>query len=108
MNAMNLQYTEEQLNAMCDSAENSKLFNYVILGADARGRHASIYVQAESSDKAIDMIEDIGAEVIENQTSEYETDDFLKFHNLAGRSEYGVIAINDLLNKDLCDFVPHP
>lgn len=48
---------------------------YVALVADSTGRYAHVYGNANSWDNYIDQLEDIGCEVIENQTSEWDGDD---------------------------------
>jgi len=48
---------------------------YVALISDATGRYAHVYGNANSWDNYIDQLEDIGCEVIENQTSEWDGDD---------------------------------
>jgi len=45
---------------------------YVALVADSTGRYAYVYGNANSWDNYIDQLEDIGCEVIENQTSEWD------------------------------------
>lgn len=48
---------------------------YVALVADSTGRYAHVYGNANSWDNYIDQLEDIGCEVIENQTNEWDSDD---------------------------------
>jgi hypothetical protein len=49
--------------------------NYVALIADSNGRYANIIVPATSWDHAIDQLEDIGCEVVECQSDDYEEDE---------------------------------
>ena len=77
---------------------------YVALVADYTGRYAHVYGNANSWANYIDQLEDIGCEVIENQTDDYEIDpseDLTKY-----MEECGAVPIASLL-KDT-DFVPHP
>jgi len=48
---------------------------YVALVADATGRYAHVYGNANSWDNYHDQLEDIGCEVIENQTSDWDGDE---------------------------------
>lgn len=70
---------------------------YIALVADATGRYAHVYGNANSWHQFIDQLEEIGCEVIENHTDDYDdlTPDELK--------EYDVIPIQNLI-KDT-DFV---
>lgn len=77
---------------------------YVALVSDYTGRYAHVYGNANSWANYIDQLEDIGCEVIENQTDDYEID---PSENLSEyMEECGAIPIASLL-KDT-DFVPHP
>lgn len=77
---------------------------YVALVVDYTGRYAHVYGNANSWANYIDQLEDIGCEVIENQTDDYEID---PAENLTEyMEECGAIPIASLL-KDT-DFVPHP
>lgn len=79
---------------------------YVALIADATGRYAFVFVEAPSWDEAIDQLEDVGCEVSEDQTSEYELEDLEKFTTTAEyRAEYGVCTISELVGNS--DFIPH-
>lgn len=73
---------------------------YVALITDYTGRYAHVYGNANSWGNFIDQLEDIGCEVIENQTDEYDSFD------PEDLKESGVIPIQRLV-KDT-DFVPHP
>jgi threonine dehydratase len=75
--------------------------NYVALIADSNGRYANIIVPATSWDHAIDQLEDIGCEVVECQSDDYEEDDFKDEESLR---EAGLLTISDLLKKTA--FVP--
>jgi len=46
---------------------------YVALIADATGRTAHVYGNTNSWEQFVDELEDIGCEVVENQTEEYES-----------------------------------
>jgi hypothetical protein len=77
---------------------------YVALVADYTGRYAHVYGNANSWANYIDQLEDIGCEVIENQTDDYEID---PSENLTEyMEECGAIPIASLLKTT--DFVPHP
>lgn len=76
--------------------------NFVFLVADLTGRYAHVYLQAPTKGSAIDQLEDVGCEVIEDQTDDYELEDFASPIALA---EVGAIPI-DRLTRDT-DFVPH-
>jgi len=74
---------------------------YVGLCADATGRYAHIVVTADSWSHAVDQLEEAGAEVIEDQSEDYEPDDLATFHS---REEVGAVALEDL---GVTDFIPH-
>jgi len=75
---------------------------YVALVADYTGRYAHVYGNANSWANYIDQLEDIGCEVIENQTDDYEID---PSENLSEyMRELDVVHIDSLL-KDT-DFKP--
>lgn len=75
---------------------------YVALVADYTGRYAHVYGNANSWSNYIDQLEDIGCEVIENQTDDYEID---PSGNLSEyMRELDVVHIESLL-KDT-DFKP--
>jgi hypothetical protein len=76
--------------------------NYVALVADATGRYAFVWVEAESWNKAIDQLEDVGCEVIEDQTTDYESEDFESPETMR---ELGVCTISELVNST--DFIAH-
>jgi hypothetical protein len=81
----------------------TKPMTYVALVADYTGRYAHVYGNANSWSNYVDQLEDIGCEVIENQTDDYEID---PSENLAEcMEESGAIPIASLI-KDT-DFVPH-
>jgi len=75
--------------------------HYVFLVADATGRYAHVYLQGRTSSTVIDQLEDSGCEVIEDQTNEYETEDFV---SPASLEEVGVVTLDQLLNQTT--FVP--
>lgn len=76
----------------------TKPMTYVALVADHTGRYAHVYGNANSWHQFIDQLEDIGCEVIENQTDDY--DDF----DPGVLKECGTIPIDRLI-KDT-DFIP--
>lgn len=51
----------------------TKPMTYVALIADATGRTAHVYGNTNSWGEFVDELEDIGCEVLENQTEEYES-----------------------------------
>lgn len=75
---------------------------YVALIADATGRYAFVFVEAPSWDEAVDQLEDIGCEVIEDQTDEYEEEDFESDESMR---ELGVFTISELVASS--DFIAH-
>ena len=78
----------------------TKPMTYVALVADYTGRYAHVYGNANSWVNFIGQLEDIGCEVIENQTDEYDSFD------PEDLKELDVVPIQRLV-KDT-DFVPHP
>ena len=76
--------------------------HYVALVADATGRYATVYVPGRSWSNVIDQLEDAGCEVIEDQTVDYEVEDFKDTESM---NEVGLWTLNDLINKT--NFVPH-
>jgi hypothetical protein len=75
---------------------------YVALVADAAGRYATVFVEASNWGAAISRLEDLGCEVVENQTADYDSDDLQTKEN---RQEVGLIDIDDLLTQT--DFLSH-
>ena len=69
---------------------------YVALIADATGRTAHVYGNTNSWDQFVDELEDIGCEVVENQTEEYES---------LAEIQHCCISTNELVNSS--DFVGH-
>jgi hypothetical protein len=76
--------------------------NYVALISDATGRYAFVWVVAKSWDDAIEQLEDVGCEVVEDQTDEYESEDFESEEAMA---ELGVYTITALVASP--DFIAH-
>jgi len=72
---------------------------YVALIADASLRYAHVYGNANSWNQFVDQLEDIGCEVIENQTDDYDSFDS---DNL---KECGAIPINHLIEDT--DFIAY-
>ena len=71
---------------------------HVALIADASGRYAYVWGSAPSWDKFVDQLEDIGCEVIEEQTEDWN-----------GESQEEIAAdclsVHQLLTSS--DFIPH-
>ena len=76
--------------------------HYVALIADANGHYATVYVSGRTWDNVINQLEDIGCEVIEDQTGDYEITDFTDKESM---KEAGLWTIPDLVSKT--DFVAH-
>ena len=73
---------------------------FVVLVADATGRYATVYGTAPTLHKFFDQLEDLGCEIIEDQTEDYEgywEEDMI---------EDGLIPIDRLITDT--DFVAHP
>jgi hypothetical protein len=70
---------------------------YVALVADQTGRYAYVYGNSNSWNNFIDQLEDIGCEVIENQTNEWDND--------IESIKEDCIYIQDLISKT--DFVSY-
>jgi len=71
---------------------------YVALIADYTGRYAHVFGNANSWVNFHDQLEDLGCEVVENQTEDYEDD-----LTPEGLEESGAVWINNLLRTT--DFV---
>lgn len=72
---------------------------YVALIADCTGRYAHVYGNANNWVNFHDQLEDVGCEVIENQTTDYEDD-----LTPEALEENEVMSITHLLKHS--DFVP--
>jgi hypothetical protein len=68
--------------------------SYVALVADMTGRYAWVYGTAIDWSSFVDQIEEVGCEVIENQTDDYEPIDELTLDDL---HEYDVITVQELI-----------
>lgn len=77
--------------------------HYVALIADYRCQYATVYVFGANWDSVTDQLEDVGCEVVENQTIDYDVEDFV---SPAALEEAGLLTIDQLLNQS--SFVPHP
>jgi hypothetical protein len=75
---------------------------YVALIADRTGRYGNVYVKANNWDTAVDQLEDLGCEVIQDQSDDYDFGDLLTKED---RLEVDVVDIEDLLKQT--DFIPH-
>ena len=69
--------------------------NYIALIADASGRYAHIWGNAPTWAKFCDQLEDIGCEVVENQTDDWDgctkeeiAEDCLSVHQLLNSSDF--------------------
>jgi hypothetical protein len=67
--------------------------SYVALVADMTGRYAHVYGTAIDWPSFVDQLEEVGCEVIENQTSDYEPIDELTLDDLR---EYDVVTVQEL------------
>ena len=76
--------------------------HYVALVADATGRYAHVYVPGRNWNNVVDQLEDIGCEVVENQTDDYELEDFESPENL---EECGLVTITQLTGAN-SSFIP--
>ena len=74
---------------------------YVALIADQTGRYGWVYLKANNWDTAVDQLEDLGCEVVENQSDDY---DFEDMQTKEDRLELDVVDITDLIKQT--DFVP--
>jgi hypothetical protein len=72
---------------------------YVALIADASGRYCHVYGTANAWHDYINQLEDLGAEVVENQTDDYDIEDLGVIDN-----EIGVVPVAELLTST--DFIP--
>lgn len=76
---------------------------FVALIVDAASRFATVYVPAQTWNEVVNILEDQGCEVVEDQTMEYEKEDFVSTETL---NHVGVITIDQLLNNS--NFIPNP
>jgi hypothetical protein len=68
--------------------------SYVALVADMTGRYAHVYGTAIDWSSFVDQLEEVGCEVVENQTDDYEPIDELPLDDL---HEYDVITVQELI-----------
>lgn len=66
---------------------------YVALIADATGRYGHVYGTAVNWTSFIDQLEEVGVEVVEDQTSDYDDIDTLSIDEM---HEYGVVTVQEL------------
>jgi len=71
---------------------------YVALISDATGRYAHVYGNANSWAQFIDELEDVGCEVIENQTDDYESLEEI---------QENCVTIQQLIGEE-SNFIPYP
>jgi hypothetical protein len=67
--------------------------SYVALVADMTGRYAHVCGTAIDWDSFVDQLEEVGCEVIENQSMDYAPIDELTLDDM---HEYGVITVQEL------------
>jgi threonine dehydratase len=84
------------------NAGRTTMSHYVALVADAAGRYATVCVPGRTWSNVVDQLEDIGCEVIENQTDDYEAEDFKDEESM---KEVGLWTISTLQSKS--NFVAH-
>ena len=72
---------------------------YVALIADASGRYCHVYGIAEDWSDYVDQLEELGCEVVEDQTDDYDIQDLGTINN-----ELGVVPITNLVMYT--DFIP--
>jgi 2-polyprenyl-3-methyl-5-hydroxy-6-metoxy-1,4-benzoquinol methylase len=68
--------------------------SYVALVADMTGRYAHVYGTAIDWERFVDQLEEVGCEVIENQTDDYEPIDELTLDDM---HEYDVVTVQELI-----------
>ena len=78
------------------NAGRTTMSHYVALVADATGRYATVCVPGRTWSSVVDQLEDIGCEVIENQTDDYEAEDFKDEESM---KEVGLWTISTLRSK---------
>lgn len=78
------------------NAGRSVMSHYVALVADATGAYATVYVPGTTRGNVVEQLEDLGFEVIENQTNDYDIDDFKDPESM---EEAGLCQISDLINS---------
>ena len=66
---------------------------YVALIADASGRYGHVYGNAVDWPSFVDQLEEVGVEVVEDQTSDYDDVDTLSVDDM---HECGVITVQEL------------
>jgi hypothetical protein len=66
---------------------------YVALIADAAGRYGHVYGTAIDWPSFVDQLEEVGVEVVEDQTSDYDDIDTLSIDDM---HENGVVTIQEL------------
>jgi len=72
---------------------------YVALTADDSGRYCHVYGTANTWHNLVNQLEDLGCEVVENQTQDYDIQDLGTIDD-----ELGVVPITKLLTST--DFIP--
>ena len=66
---------------------------YVALYADAVGRYGHVYGTAIDWPSFVDQLEEVGVEVVEDQTSDYDDVETLSVDDM---KEYGVVTVQEL------------
>ena len=95
--------TNGYVNWIQVNGEHNIMTHYVALIADAAGRYAHVHVPGTNWNNVVNQLEDIGCEVVENQTDDYEPEDFGSPKSLA---ECGLVTIAQLTGVD-SNFIPY-
>ena len=66
---------------------------YVALVADATGRYCHVYGTALDWPSFVDQLEEVGVEVVEDQTSDYDDVETLSVDDM---KEYDVVTVQEL------------
>ena len=67
--------------------------SYVALVVDMTGRYAWVYGTDIDWSSFVDQLEEVGVEVVEDQTSDYDDIDTLSIDDM---HEYGVVTVQEL------------
>ena len=94
-----------QINEDQSTTHDELVRLFVALCTDATGRYAHVVVTADDWDHAVDQLEDAGAEVIEDQSDEYDLEELQGLRAREAADKVGAIALADLLQGS--DFLPH-
>lgn len=94
--------TSDYVNWIQVNGEHNIMTHYVALIADATGHYAHVHVPGTNWNNVVNQLENIGCEVVENQTDDYEPEDFGSPESLA---ECGLVTIAQLTGVD-SNFIP--